>query len=121
MGENSANDLRSSFDHQKLFHWNRSWPCFSVPILSRYCRTVYIYTCRQSAMKSIQYIENPLTYCSACTFIIDIYDSAISMVSVLSEIIKLLRCHFLVKSIHARRLIFINEFFAPVMNGVNST
>lgn len=81
----------------------------------------YIYTCRQSAMKIIQYIENPLTYCSACTFIIDIYESAISMVSVLSEIIKLLRCHFLVKSIHARRLIFINEFFAPVMNGVNST
>lgn len=81
----------------------------------------YIYTCRQSAMKIIQYIEDPLTYCSACTFIIDIYDSAIYMVSVLSEIIKLLRCHFLVKSIHARRLIFINDFCAPVMNGVNST
>lgn len=112
----------SSFDHQKLFHWNRSWPCFPVPILSGYYRTVY--TCKQSATKTIQYIENPLTYClhfKENCFIIDIYDSAISMVSVMSENIKLLKCHFLVKSIHARRLVFINGFFAPVMNEVNLT
>lgn len=39
----------------------------------------------------------------------------------MSENIKLLKCHFLVKSIHARRLVFYQWVFAPVMNGVNST